>query len=122
MEIEGWPAEWLRGLLEVCVLGIIAEGPTYGYAIATALQEAGVGVIKGGTLYPLLSRLEAAGYVDVDWRAGEGGPGRKYYSLSPIGRSELDRQARLWEQFTAVTGRLITGSLTHNSPASKGTS
>lgn len=116
MTTETWPPEWMRGLLETCVLGVIAGGPTYGYAIASALQGAGAGVVKGGTLYPLLSRLEAAGLVVVDWRAGESGPGRKYYSLSAAGRSELARQARLWEQFAAVTGRLITGSLTCDNP------
>ena len=63
MEAIQWPTEWLRGVLEVCVLRIISRGPTYGYAIASELTSAGLGTLKGGTLYPLLARCEQAGIV-----------------------------------------------------------
>lgn len=73
MPTAPWPAEWMRGVLEVCVLHVVGRGPTYGYAIAQALEEAGLGAVKGGTLYPLLARFEQAGLVDVEWRPGTGG-------------------------------------------------
>lgn len=98
----------MRGVLEVCVLRVVADGPTYGYAIAQALRQNGIGAIKGGTLYPLLSRFEANGLVEVEWRAGDGGPGRKYYTLSDAGRGELERQAAQWSDFTDVTNRVIS--------------
>jgi PadR family transcriptional regulator, regulatory protein PadR len=104
---QPWPGEWLRGVLEVCVLRILADGQTYGYAIATRLADGGLGVVKGGTLYPLLNRLEAAGLVTARWRAGDGGPGRKYYLLTDEGRQELDSTATRWSRFTAVTGAMI---------------
>ncbi len=110
MQQSGWPAEWMRGLLEPCVLGIISRGPTYGYAISADLEASGAGAVKGGTLYPLLSRLESGGLVEVEWRAGEGGPGRKYYTLSAAGRVELARQTGAWAEFAAVTGALMTGT------------
>src|SRR5690349_12622468 len=102
-----WPTEWLRGALSVCVLHVIAGGPTYGYAIASALAGAGLGTVKGGTLYPLLGRLEGAGLVSVEWRAGEGGPGRKFYSLTSAGLAEHQRQAAHWVAFTDVTTSFI---------------
>ncbi len=52
-----WPSEWLRGVLDLCVLRVLADGPTYGYAITTELARRGFGTVKGGTLYPLLGRL-----------------------------------------------------------------
>lgn len=107
---EAWPAEWLRGALEVCVLGVLAEGPTYGYAIAAALEDAGLGAVKGGTLYPLLGRFEAAGLVDIEWRAGESGPGRKYYVLNNVGRDAYARRAAQWTTFTEVTRRLVAAT------------
>lgn len=108
MDIErGWPSEWLRGVLGVCVLRILEDGATYGYAIATRLEQAGLGVVKGGTLYPLLGRLETAGWVEVDWRPGAGGPGRKYYALTSDGRRQAVDQAQSWAAFTTVTGQLI---------------
>lgn len=102
-----WPSEWLRGVLDVCVLRILADGPTYGYAIAARLADGGLGAIKGGTLYPLLGRLESGGLVTVEWRAGEGGPGRKYYDLTPAGRDELARRAALWDGFSRTTRDLV---------------
>lgn len=107
MEQERWPQDWMRGALGVCVLRVLADGPTYGYAIAAALEQAGIAAVKGGTLYPLLTRLDAAGWVQVEWRAGDGGPGRKYYTLTPAGRDEQRRQARAWAEFASVTAAFV---------------
>lgn len=95
-------SEWLRGVLETCVLQTMVAGPTYGYQITTQLAEAGLGELKGGTLYPLLARLEKKGLVSVEWRAGDGGPGRKYFALTPDGAAEL-REAKLaWRAFNTT--------------------
>src|SRR5450631_3903539 len=102
-----WPGDWLRGVLELCVLGVLADGPTYGYAIAQRLAEAGLGVVKGGTLYPLLTRLEREKLVEATWRAGDGGPGRKFFELTGEGRSELTRRDALWAEFVTRTRRLL---------------
>ncbi len=105
-----WPTEWLRGVLEVCVLAVIDRGPTYGYAISAELAAAGLGDLKGGTLYPLLGRCEQAGWVAVEWRVGESGPGRKYYTLTQSGRTELRGRASRWHEFVDVTGSLLAAS------------
>lgn len=104
---DAWPGDWLRGVLGLCVLHALAEGPTYGYALVVRLAAGGLGTIKGGTLYPLLSRLEQTGLVDVEWRAGEGGPGRKYYALTDAGRSVLATGAHDWARFAEVTTRFM---------------
>ena len=106
---QPWPGEWLRGVLEVCVLRVLADGTTYGYAIASRLSDGGLGVIKGGTLYPLLNRLESARLVEADWRAGDGGPGRKYYQLTDSGHQVLKDTADQWARFTTVTRTIISG-------------
>ena len=100
---DPWPGDWNRASLGLCALQALEGAPTYGYAIITALESAGLGLFKGGTLYPLLTRFETAGWVDVEWRAGESGPGRKYFSLTPTGLAELDRQRRQWFAFTSCT-------------------
>lgn len=109
---EAWPSEWLRAALDLCVLRVLAAGPTYGYAIATALEAAGLGAVKGGTLYPLLGRLEQAGLVTVEWRPGEGGPGRKYYRLTDDGRQRLTDRASGWLRFTDLTRTLVADATT----------
>ena len=87
---------------------ILADGPTYGYEIAGRLADAGLGTVKGGTLYPLLGRFEDAGWVEIEWRPGDGGPGRKYFSLTPAGYAALAAQTHRWLEFTALTTELLT--------------
>ncbi|MEV4899977.1 PadR family transcriptional regulator [Citricoccus sp. NPDC055426] len=108
---DNWPSEWLRGVLGVCVLRILTDGSSYGYAIIQRLAEAGLGTVKGGTLYPLLGRLEEAGHLEVEWRPGDGGPGRKFYALTQQGRREAADQAARWAAFTATTRMLTDGAL-----------
>ena len=104
-----WPGDWLRGVLEMAVLRVLANEPSsYGYAISVALDRNGLGTVKGGTLYPLLARLEQAAHVETRWEAGDGGPGRKYYTLTASGRSELSRLTLRWAEFTEVTRNLLT--------------
>lgn len=102
-----WPTEWLRGVLELCVLGVLVRGRTYGYAIAQQLELAGLGTVKGGTLYPLLTRLEADGLVVATWEAGEGGPGRKYFELTAQGRAQAGERGVLWQRFVEATSALV---------------
>lgn len=105
METTTWPAEWLRGPLTIAVLAVIAADPepTYGYRIARELQDGGFGKIKGGTLYPILARLEADGLIASFWGEGEGGPGRKFITLTGKGRVDLQRWADEWRAFVNVS-------------------
>lgn len=100
-------AQWLRGVLDLCVLGVLADGEYYGYAIAQRLEQAGLGHIKGGTLYPLLARLEEAGLVTSRWTAGEQGPGRKYYTLTQQGHHTFQEQAEDWISFAEHIATLV---------------
>lgn len=97
----------------MCVLKVLDAGPTYGYAIATALEGAGLGTVKGGTLYPLLTRFESAQLVTTEWKAGDGGPGRKYFSLTDAGRDELRQQTADWQAFTSQTLTHLNGDTPH---------
>lgn len=119
MPSDAPPSEWLRGVLELCVLRVMAEGPTYGYAIAAELAAAGLGDIKGGTLYPLLARLEKNALVSGEWRPGEGGPGRKYFTLTAAGRDQLDAGLAQWQVFSATVSDHLspTGTDQMASPA-----
>ena len=110
MSEREWPSEWLRGVLELVVLRVLADGASYGYAIAGRLTDGGFGVIKGGTLYPLLTRLEASGDVTTHWSAGEGGPGRKYFELSVSGRRRLAETSDQWRRFAGVVTDFIDTS------------
>ena len=98
-----WPSDWLRATLGFLALRALSAGPSYGYAIISELERHGFGTIKGGTLYPLLTRYETAGLVTTEWRAGDGGPGRKYFALTEHGRAELTRLSADWLRFAATS-------------------
>ncbi|WP_040283450.1 PadR family transcriptional regulator [Tessaracoccus massiliensis] len=100
MTTDAWPTSWLKGFLELAVFAIIAEGETYGYEITSRLEAHGFGAVKGGTLYPILGRLEEAGLVEAQWRAGDSGPGRKYYRLTADGEAELSGRVATWRAFS----------------------
>jgi PadR family transcriptional regulator PadR len=101
--------QWLRGVLDLAVLALLAEsGEDYGYALLQRLSEAGLPDMKAGTLYPLLNRLAAEGFVRSEWRAGEGGPGRKFFALTGEGRALLDEQGPQWTEFATNTTAVVT--------------
>lgn len=98
----------MRAILGPLALRALENGPSYGYAIIADLEANGLGTVKGGTLYPLLTRYESAGFVAVEWRPGEAGPGRKYFSLTDLGRRELERMRDEWTRFTANSNNYLT--------------
>ncbi|MFF1508774.1 PadR family transcriptional regulator [Streptomyces sp. NPDC058326] len=92
-------SSWLKGVLDLLVLSRLTGGESYGYEIAKALADAGLGEIKGGTLYPVLNRLEEGGLVVAEFRAAERGPGRRYYRLTEAGRELLAAESGAWTDF-----------------------
>ena len=80
------------------VLGILAEGESYGYAILKQVNELSDGHLEwtDGLLYPLLHRLERLGHVESTWHGPTGGRRRKYYHITDQGRAELAEQRRQW--------------------------
>jgi PadR family transcriptional regulator, regulatory protein PadR len=108
MDDQQWPGDWMRGVLSLCVLAVVAEEETYGYAVAQRLQAAGLGTVKGGTLYPVLTRLEQDGLLTSTWREGDAGPGRKFFSVTRAGRTALQDRTASWLVFTERATDLLT--------------
>ncbi|MBM0277843.1 PadR family transcriptional regulator [Micromonospora tarensis] len=100
--------QWLRGVLDICVLALLAEQESYGYQLAQALDAVGVGPIQGGTLYPVLLRLQKTGLVTAEWREGTAGPARKYYRLTDHGHTALREGGRAWLSFVAPVNDIVT--------------
>lgn len=105
---DGWPTTWTRAALELSALALVcAHGPTHGYDVARRLEAAGLGVVKGGTLYPVLGRLEDQGLVASHWAPGAGGPGRKVVSATPAGRAALADRRDRWTTWTAAVADVL---------------
>lgn len=80
------------------VLGILADGESYGYAILQRVSELSEGELEwsDGMLYPLLHRLERLGHVEATWGVSPSGRPRKHYRLSSSGRAAFAEQRRQW--------------------------
>ncbi|WP_282797269.1 PadR family transcriptional regulator [Streptomyces sp. CC224B] len=107
---HGAPA-WTRAALPLCLLGLLdGEAKSYGYALLSRLADAGLTGVRPAALYPALSRLEEEGAVVIEWGAGEGGPGRKYYRITEAGRQQLRAERAAWHAFTATVAALAEGA------------
>lgn len=104
---QGRRAQWLRGVLDLCVLSRLAHGESYGYELSRQLDDAGLGPIRGGTLYPVLLRLQRSGLVSTEWRTGDAGPARKYYRLSGSGEDVLAEVVSDWRGFVDQVDRVL---------------
>ncbi|KQV77319.1 hypothetical protein ASC64_00205 [Nocardioides sp. Root122] len=112
-DAAAWPTPWVRAALDLAVLASLTGGPLHGYAIGQALASHGFGLLKGGSLYPVLGRLEEAGSVEATWTEGQGGPGRREYQLTSAGRERLARDLASWGELTATLSTMGTGAVRH---------
>lgn len=110
MDHEDLPTEWLRAVLPLAVLCTVAAEETYGYAVGQQLKAAGLRIVKRGTLYPILNRLEADGLLISTWREGIGGPGRKFFTITAHGRDHLAHRTHAWHAFTERAAGLLQTS------------
>jgi PadR family transcriptional regulator PadR len=101
--------ELKRGSLELILLHLLASGEAYGYEIVSKLMVETNGALEvaDGTLYPVLYRLERAGFVEVRWETPQRGVPRKYYRLTSAGSEELSLLTREWTTFAKAMNRLL---------------
>jgi PadR family transcriptional regulator PadR len=111
-ERKGIARELRRGSLELIVLHLLSFGEAYGYEVVTSLAERTNGALEvtDGTLYPVLYRLERAGFVAVRWETPPRGVPRKYYRLTRAGQAELAQLTDEWNTFASAMARLLRQS------------
>ena len=103
MNLEKTKAQMRKGVLELCILSIIARQDAYASDIIEKLKESQL-IIVEGTLYPLLTRLKNDGYLNYRWEESKSGPPRKYYTITEIGSRMLKELQGNWqEQVNAVS-------------------
>jgi PadR family transcriptional regulator PadR len=99
VERDPWASQLRKGVLELAVLSLLHDEPKYGSQLVAELAAEPALAITAGTVYPLLARLSKGGVVATHWQESPSGPPRKYYALTPDGRS---RQAALATEFASV--------------------
>jgi PadR family transcriptional regulator PadR len=110
----------LRGVLDMCLLALVAKEPAHGYEVVRRLEAAGFEGVGFGTVYPLLTRMRRLGLVADEVQASPSGPPRKVYRLTGAGRQALEGWARQWSDFSrTIDATLVdaTRSGVRNGPA-----
>ena len=96
-----------RGVVEACILGLLAREPMYGWQLADRLIKDGAIIGSIGTLYPVLTRLRERKDVKTYEVPSATGPPRRYYALTSDGRQRLQAFRNDWALFTTSVSRLI---------------
>lgn len=107
MKVENTQVQMRKGILEYCILEIIARGEVYASDMLEELTAAKMIVVEG-TLYPLLTRLKNAGLLDYSWVESSSGPPRKYYKLTETGTEFLEQLRLTWKELVDSTTFIIT--------------
>jgi PadR family transcriptional regulator len=105
--LDKWEVQLRKGALELAILATLRSGRLYGLEILRRLAEGSRLEVPEGTVYPLLSRLKAEGWLDSEWVEAEAGHPRKYYRLTRAGRRHLLQMAAAWSRFAASLDGLL---------------
>jgi PadR family transcriptional regulator PadR len=97
MSLENTQAQMRKGILEYCILSILARGEAYPSEILEALKNEKLLVVEG-TLYPLLTRLKNDELLSYRWEESNSGPPRKYYHITDTGNIFLSELDKTWKE------------------------
>ena len=104
-------SDLLQGTLDMLILKVVALGPIHGYGIAQRLQQMSRAVlqVQQGSLYPALHRLEKRRWLKAQWAASDTGREARFYTLTAVGRKQLEEQRAYWDRLSAaISGVLST--------------
>lgn len=108
MNEDNTKAQMRKGILEYCILAIIARESSYAPKIISELKRANMIVVEG-TIYPILSRQKNAGLLTYRWEESPQGPPRKYYTLTDKGREHLASLDEAWNEMVAQINIIRNG-------------
>lgn len=103
------PSDLVQGTLDLLILKILALESLNGWAISLRLKQVSGDVLQvsDGSLYPALHKLEQEGWVKAEWKPSENNRRAKYYSLTPLGRRELEREAANWRRLSGAISLVV---------------
>jgi PadR family transcriptional regulator PadR len=103
----------LQGTLDLMILKTLESmGSLHGYAIARRIEQVSDNTLTmhQGTIYPALLRLDQRKWIKAEWGVSETGRRAKFYSLSKLGRKQIEMETENWERIAATMARFLTPS------------
>jgi transcriptional regulator len=103
------PSDFVQGTLDLLLLKILALEPLNGWAISQRLKQVSGEVLRvsDGSLYPALHKLEQEGWITAEWKPSENNRRAKFYSLTRLGRRQLEKEAASWERLSAAISHVV---------------
>lgn len=103
------PSDLVQGTLDLLILKILALEALNGFAIGRRLKQLSADVLQvsDGSLYPALHKLEQEGWITAEWRPTENNRRAKFYSLTRLGRRELEREKANWGRLSAAISMVV---------------
>ncbi len=103
-------SQLLKGVLDMCLLAMISEEPSYGYEMADKLSQRGLHLTSEGSIYPTLSRMQRSGLIEGYFVEADGsGPPRKYYRIEKSGKQRLTEWAQEWFSLRIGVDQVVKG-------------
>lgn len=103
------PSDLVQGTLDLLLLKILALEPLHGWAISLRLKQVSGEILQvsDGSLYPALHKLEQQGWIKSEWKATENNRRAKFYSLTRLGRKQLENEAANWSRLAGAISRVV---------------
>jgi len=103
------PSDLVQGTLNMLVLKILALEPLNGWAVSQRLKQISSDVLQvsDGSLYPALHKLEQQGWIAAEWKSSENNRRAKFYSLTRLGRKQLEKEAANWNRLSAAISGIV---------------
>ena len=99
------PSDLVQGTLDMLLLKILALEPLNGFAVSQRLKQVSGDILQvsDGSLYPALHKLEQEGWISAEWKTTDNNRRAKYYSLTRLGRRQLEKEAENYPRFAGLT-------------------
>jgi PadR family transcriptional regulator, regulatory protein PadR len=103
------PNDLVLGTLDLLLLKILALQPLHGWAIGLRLRSISNEVLQvsEGSLYPALHKLEQEGWISSEWKQTENNRRAKFYSLTRLGRKQLETETANWQRLSAAITHIV---------------
>jgi transcriptional regulator len=99
----------LQGTLDLMILRALELAPMHGVGVAARIEQVtrGAFVVRPGSLFPALRRLEQRGWIEGDWGPSENNRRARYYRLTKQGRTQLDDEKKNWRRLSSAMNWLL---------------
>ena len=103
------PSDLVQGTLDLLILKIIALQPLNGWSISHRLKQVSGDILQvsDGSLYPALHKLEQQGWIAAEWKQSENNRRAKFYSLTRLGRRQLEKEAAQWDRLSSAISQVV---------------